>query len=563
MQDLRDILDMCTTGDVACMIAEPIQGVGGFATPPDGFFGAMGKVLDEHGILFIADEVQTGFGRTGDHFWGYQAHGIMPDLITIAKGIGNGVALGGVVGRADVIDCVPANSISTFGGNPLSCAGALATLDLLSHDLQGNACRRARCSRAALRASPTGTSGSPRCAARAYAGDRDCEPGTAGRPAARPGPRSRRADGGHPTRGLLVGKGGLFGNVLRIAPPLRHRGGDGGGARDPRAAAGGGASMTMLIVNGTVVGHRPARRRPTCSSTASDRRGGRARVHRVRRRPRRRCRDRHRRHGEVRRPRRRRRPHAHGAAVRRHVRLRHLRDRDPCAALGGTTTIIDFAVQRTGERVQDGLAAWLAKAEGQCAIDYAFHQIIGGVDDDSLKAMDELVAEGITSFKLFMAYPGVFYTDDGQILRVMQTAADNGSLIMMHAENGIAIDVLVAQALARGDTAPKYHGITRPWETEEEATHRAIMLAMIAGAPLYVVHMSAQAGGRHVAAARDQGWNVFGETCPQYLYLSLEEHLPPGLRRRQVRVLHAAAVRARGSPGRAVAVPAHRTTCRS
>ena len=162
------------------------------------------------------------------------------------------------------------------------------------------------------------------------------------------------------------------------------------------------------------------------------------------------------------------------------------------AAWGGTTTIIDFAVQRTGERVQDGLAAWHAKADGQCAIDYAFHQIIGGVDDDSLKAMDELVAEGITSFKLFMAYPGVFYSDDGQILRAMQTAADNGSMIMMHAENGIAIDVLVAQALARGDTAPKYHGTTRPWETEEEATHRAIMLAKLAGAPLYIVHMSAK-----------------------------------------------------------------------
>jgi dihydropyrimidinase len=124
-----------------------------------------------------------------------------------------------------------------------------------------------------------------------------------------------------------------------------------------------------------------------------------------------------------------------------------------------------------------------------------------------------------------MAYPGVFYSDDGQILRAMQTAADNGSLIMMHAENGIAIDVLVAQALARGETAPKYHGTTRPWETEEEATHRAIMLAKLAGAPLYVVHMSAKQAVATLARARDEGWNVFGETCPQYLYLSLEEHL--------------------------------------
>jgi dihydropyrimidinase len=195
------------------------------------------------------------------------------------------------------------------------------------------------------------------------------------------------------------------------------------------------------------------------------------------------------------------------------------------AAWGGTTTIIDFAVQRTGERVQDGLATWHAKAEGNCAIDYGFHQIIGGVDDDSLKAMDELVAEGVTSIKLFMAYPGVFYSDDGQILRAMQTAASNGSMVMMHAENGIAIDVLVAQALARGETAPRYHGLTRPWETEEEATHRAIMLARLTGAPLYIVHMSAKQAVATLAAARDDGWNVFGETCPQYLYLSLEEHL--------------------------------------
>ena len=195
------------------------------------------------------------------------------------------------------------------------------------------------------------------------------------------------------------------------------------------------------------------------------------------------------------------------------------------AAYGGTTTIVDFAVQRTGERVQDGLAAWHEKARGECAIDYGFHQIIGGVDDDSLKAMDELVNEGITSFKLFMAYPGVFLSDDGQIVRAMQTASENGAMIMMHAENGSAIDVLVSQALARGDTAPRYHGLTRPWETEEEATHRAIMLAHMTGAPLYIVHMSAKQAVETLAVARGKGWNVFGETCPQYLYLSLEEHL--------------------------------------
>jgi dihydropyrimidinase len=195
------------------------------------------------------------------------------------------------------------------------------------------------------------------------------------------------------------------------------------------------------------------------------------------------------------------------------------------AAWGGTTTIVDFAIQRFGERVQDGLAAWHGKADGNCAIDYAFHQIIGGVDDESLKAMDELIGEGVTSFKLFMAYPGVFFSDDGQIVRAMQTAAESGAMIMMHAENGTAIDVLVQQALSRGETAPINHGLTRPWETEEEATHRAIMLARLTGAPLYVVHMSAKQAVATLQAHRDQGLNVFGETCPQYLYLSLEEQL--------------------------------------
>ncbi|MCU1379957.1 MAG: dihydropyrimidinase [Acidimicrobiales bacterium] len=196
------------------------------------------------------------------------------------------------------------------------------------------------------------------------------------------------------------------------------------------------------------------------------------------------------------------------------------------AAWGGTTTIVDFAVQRTGERVQDGLDAWHAKADGNCAIDYGFHMILGGIDDDSLKAMDSLVAhEGITSFKLFMAYPGVFYSDDGQILRAMQQAAANGATIMMHAENGTAIDVLVAQALARGESDPVNHGITRPVAMEEEATFRAIKLAEVAGAPLYIVHMSARQAVERVAEARNAGANVFGETCPQYLYLNLEDHL--------------------------------------
>ncbi|WP_424805096.1 dihydropyrimidinase [Rhodococcus sp. 27YEA15] len=195
------------------------------------------------------------------------------------------------------------------------------------------------------------------------------------------------------------------------------------------------------------------------------------------------------------------------------------------AAFGGTTTIVDFAIQTPGQRLQDTLATWHDKASGNCAVDYGFHQIVGDVNDESLSAMSELVTEGVSSFKLFMAYPGVYYSDDGQILRAMQKSADIGALMMMHAENGIAIDELVKQHLRRGETSPYYHGVSRPWQLEEEATHRAIMLADVTGAPLYVVHVSARQALEQIATARGRGANVFAETCPQYLYLSLEEQL--------------------------------------
>jgi dihydropyrimidinase len=197
------------------------------------------------------------------------------------------------------------------------------------------------------------------------------------------------------------------------------------------------------------------------------------------------------------------------------------------AAWGGVTTIVDMAVQTTGGNVFEGLGEWHRKAEGNCAIDYAFHQIIGGIDDESLKAMSYLTEhEGVTSFKLFMAYPGVFYSDDGKILRAMQQASENGAVIMMHAENGIAIDVLVAQHLARGQSDPKYHSFSRPSLLEGEATNRAIVLSKVAGnVPLYIVHMSASEALDAVAEARHEGLNVFAETCPQYLYMTLEDHL--------------------------------------
>ncbi|MEV0008689.1 dihydropyrimidinase [Streptomyces sp. NPDC047973] len=197
------------------------------------------------------------------------------------------------------------------------------------------------------------------------------------------------------------------------------------------------------------------------------------------------------------------------------------------AAWGGTTTIVDFAIQGIGGSLQEGLDTWHAKADGKCAVDYAFHMILSDVNPSTLKEMDRLVAEGVTSFKLFMAYPGVFYSDDGQILRAMQQASGNGGLIMMHAENGIAIDVLVEQALAEGRTDPRYHGDVRKVALEAEATHRAVQLARVAGSPLYVVHVSADEAVAEIAAARHKGLPVFGETCPQYLFLSTDNLAEP------------------------------------
>ncbi len=193
------------------------------------------------------------------------------------------------------------------------------------------------------------------------------------------------------------------------------------------------------------------------------------------------------------------------------------------AAFGGTTTIIDFAVQVKGESAMGGWEKWMEKAAGNCAIDYGFHMITGDINDQTLKEMELLVDEGVTSFKMFMAYPGVFYSDDGDILRAMQKAAEDGTTISMHAENGIAIDVLASQALDRGETDPINHGLVRKSILEGEAAHRAIKLAELTGAQLYIVHLTAQEALNEVIAARDRGLPVFAETCPQYLLLDLED----------------------------------------
>jgi dihydropyrimidinase len=192
------------------------------------------------------------------------------------------------------------------------------------------------------------------------------------------------------------------------------------------------------------------------------------------------------------------------------------------AAFGGTTTLIDFAIQYKGQNLRTAFDTWMQKASGKAVTDYAFHCIITELADAQLSEMNALVREGVTSFKLFMAYPGVFMLDDGSIFKALRATANNGGLVCMHAENGNAIDVIVQQALADGKKAPKYHALTRPTTAEAEATARAIALAEMAGAPVYIVHLSCNDALEKVREARDRGLPVYAETCPQYLYLSIE-----------------------------------------
>ena len=193
------------------------------------------------------------------------------------------------------------------------------------------------------------------------------------------------------------------------------------------------------------------------------------------------------------------------------------------AAFGGTTTIVDFAVQSRGKSLREGLDAWHAKAEGNAVADYGFHMIMSDVNDDTLKEMDTLVAEGVPDFKLFTAYPGVFFSDDGAIFRAMKQTSKNGGLIMMHAENGLAIDVIAAETFEAGTTDPIGHGLARYSVLEGEATNRVIRLAQAANVPVYIVHLSAREALNAVRQARDEGLPAFAETCPQYLFLSLDD----------------------------------------
>ncbi|MGA7223471.1 MAG: dihydropyrimidinase, partial [Candidatus Acidiferrales bacterium] len=198
------------------------------------------------------------------------------------------------------------------------------------------------------------------------------------------------------------------------------------------------------------------------------------------------------------------------------------------AAYGGTTTLVDFAIQYRGQTLRHAFDTWMKKADGKAVIDYAFHCIITDIAGAQLDEMKAFVREGVPTFKLFMAYPGVFMLDDASIFKAMSAAANSGGMICMHAENGGAIDVIVQRALAEGKRAPKYHALTRPVTLEAEATARAIALAEIAGTPVYIVHLSCNEALEKVREARDRGLRVYAETCPQYLYLSLENMEAPG-----------------------------------
>jgi dihydropyrimidinase len=198
------------------------------------------------------------------------------------------------------------------------------------------------------------------------------------------------------------------------------------------------------------------------------------------------------------------------------------------AAYGGTTTLIDFAIQYKGQTLRHAFDTWMKKADGKAVIDYSFHCIITDIAGAQLDEMKAFVREGVPTFKLFMAYPGVFMLDDASIFKAMGVAADCGGMICMHAENGGAIDVIVQRALAEGKRAPKYHALTRPVTAEAEATSRAIALAEMAGTPVYIVHLSCNEALEKVREARDRGLRVYAETCPQYLYLSLENMNGPG-----------------------------------
>jgi len=193
------------------------------------------------------------------------------------------------------------------------------------------------------------------------------------------------------------------------------------------------------------------------------------------------------------------------------------------AAFGGTTSIVDFAIQARGTRMRDALDTWWEKAENKACVDYGLHMIVTDLGSSGLEDMDEMVDEGVASFKLFMAYPNVLMVDDATIFKALSRTAKNGALICMHAENGSVIDVIVAKALAEGKTAPIYHALTRPTRAEAEAVHRAIAMAEIAGTPVYIVHLSSEDALNEVREARDRGVPAFAETCPQYLLLSIEE----------------------------------------
>ena len=198
------------------------------------------------------------------------------------------------------------------------------------------------------------------------------------------------------------------------------------------------------------------------------------------------------------------------------------------AAFGGTTCIVDFAVQTRGTSTLKALDTWHAKAEDKTAIDYAFHMIITDMPSERIGEMRHLANDGVTSYKLFMAYPGALLSDDATIFRAMRKAGEDGTLVCMHAENGIVIDELVKIAQSQGHTEPKYHALTRPTRLEAEGVHRALSIAEVAQAPVYIVHLSCYDALQELRLAQARGVMAHAETCPQYLLLDVKRYDEPG-----------------------------------
>ena len=519
---------------VAAVIMEPIITGGGILIPPDSYLPAVKALCERHGVLLICDEVICGFGRTGTWF-GHERAGVRPDLVTMAKGItGAYFPLAATVVSDEIFAAFPADPadagrlrhINTFGGHPAGCAVALETLAIMEEEglLERSATARRRPAGAAAGRARRPSAG--RRHARPRAADRDRAgrgPGDAcagrprghrrdrrGRPAARAAARPQRRHGGRARQRDRAGAAAV--DDRRGRRPHRRRAGRGVRGASSKAVTDG----DKIFAGGTVVTAEGSFRADvavegeTIAAVGVDLPRDGAEVIDV-----------------------------SGARVMPGFIDGHTHldmpfggtmtaddwDTGTAAALaGGTTTIVDFSLQDVDGTLTEAVEEWQGKAES-ARIDFGLHVAITNLTEDVKRELPSLPALGVATVKIFMAYKGTpLYTEDDDLFEAMQIARECGLLVLVHAENGDAIAKLQEQALARGDTSPKWHGLTRPEAVEAEATNRAIRLAEVAGCPLLVVHVSCAASLEEIKRAHARGQAVYAETCPQYLVFS-DAHL--------------------------------------